>query len=87
MQDVILIHGILGNGRNLGGFAKALMAMLKKPHPQTEYHFVRAEHGRGFSLDLSSQVFLHDLANAGHWVHVDNLSGLLEIIARNTLHF
>lgn len=30
--------------------------------------------------DLEGKVSVHVLPNAGHWVHVDNPKGLLEIV-------
>jgi pimeloyl-ACP methyl ester carboxylesterase len=55
-------------------------AMLRAPHPQTDYHFVRAVSGRGFAVPDAQNVYAHDLANSGHWVHIDNPSGILDLM-------
>ncbi len=40
---------------------------------------------RATGLKGLPRVFVHELADAGHWVHVDNPDGLLEILTTNLL--
>lgn len=40
---------------------------------------------RAAGLEGSPRVFVHELADAGHWVHVDNPDGLVEILSTNLL--
>ncbi|MBL4818502.1 MAG: hypothetical protein JKY15_04625 [Deltaproteobacteria bacterium] len=51
--------------------------MAIKPQPNTD--FVKAERSSHLALPLSDKV--HLLKNAGHWVHSDNPSGLLDLMA------
>jgi pimeloyl-ACP methyl ester carboxylesterase len=49
------------------------------PQPNTD--FVRAENSSHMLLGESKRV--HVLKNAGHWVHVDNPTGLLELMKKS----
>ncbi len=40
---------------------------------------------RAAGLEDIPRVFVHELPNAGHWVHVDNPDGLIEILTTNLL--
>ncbi len=53
-------------------------------------HLLRAEHGARWNDEdlrraelLPVGIELHLLADSGHWVHADNLPGLLEVITRS----
>lgn len=70
--------------------------LLEQPPNGVEIDIVRAEKSDRWDSDIIQQlerlasrraaetkgkVFVHVLPNAGHWVHVDNPKGLLEIVA------
>lgn len=71
--------------------------LLEHPPKGMEIAIVRAENSDRWDLDVIKQleslattkrvdetegkVSVHVLPNAGHWVHVDNPKGLLEIVA------
>ena len=72
-------------------FALDLWDVLETPTSDLEIHVVRALHSERWTpdvlqrfddLSLSSDVTLHDL-DAGHWVHVDNPAGLIQIMVEN----
>ena len=52
-------------------------------HPE-DVQRLKALSRRGSNPD-AGKVSLHVLPNSGHWVHVDNPKGLLEIMAPNFL--
>lgn len=63
---------------------------LERPNPGLEIHLVAAENSDHTAaarrtlehcLAESRTVHVHHLANSGHWVHVDNPEGLLELLA------
>jgi pimeloyl-ACP methyl ester carboxylesterase len=63
--------------------------MLDAPPPSTEIHVVRAaksarwtegERARLNAAARHPRVFAHTLAHAGHWLHVDNPKGLLDLL-------
>ncbi len=71
-------------------FARDLWAYLESPKTRTELRLVVAEHSdrwaplmksRVQSLSSSTRVFYHMIANAGHWLHVDNPDALLALLA------
>lgn len=70
--------------------------LLEQPPKGMEINIVRAEKSDRWDPDIIQQledlssrrvdetngkVCVHVLPNAGHWVHVDNPKGLLEILA------
>lgn len=72
------------------------MPLLEDVPKSTEIAIVRAEKSDRWNTDVLRQletlaskqvdeskgkVSVHVLPNAGHWVHVDNPKGLLEIVA------
>jgi pimeloyl-ACP methyl ester carboxylesterase len=67
-----------------------LWGFLAQPRERPEFRLVVAERSdrwtpelrsRGRALPASARVIYHELANAGHWVHVDNPAELLRLIA------
>lgn len=70
---------------------------MEHPPKGTQISIVRAENSDRWDLDViqrleslvnqgggdgsEGKVSVHVLPNSGHWVHVDNPEGLLEIIA------
>lgn len=70
-------------------FAIDLLSELERRQSGPHVHVVRAERGERYSdaelatlerLARRGDVSLHTLARAGHWVHADNLPGLLDIV-------
>jgi pimeloyl-ACP methyl ester carboxylesterase len=68
-----------------------LWSVLEEPPGSLEMHLVIAERSRRLDaaarahlgeLARHARVFRHTLPNAGHWLHVDNPDGLLELLAR-----
>lgn len=66
--------------------------LLQKPPPDVDIHIVRAANSDRWSkaelaqLDSvgeasGGQVKVHVLADAGHWLHVENPNGLLSLIS------
>lgn len=51
--------------------------------PQSNTDFVRAE--RSSHMILGESEHVHVLKNAGHWVHIDNPTGLLDIMQESFL--
>lgn len=73
-------------------FATDLWPVVEDDDPYgPQLHIVRAERGDRWpdavierletAAALSRRVFFHVLPDAGHWVHVDNPEGLLELVA------
>lgn len=71
-------------------FRQDLWPYLEESRGLPEHHLLVAERSdrwtgsmrqRVRTLPASAAVILHELADAGHWVHVDNPSGLLEILS------
>lgn len=71
-------------------FRQDLWPYLDAARGVPEHHLVVAERSdrwtgsmrdRVRTLSPAASVVLHELPNAGHWVHVDNPEGLLDIIA------
>lgn len=71
-------------------FSVDLWPYLAEAHPGLEFHLVMAEHSARWTGDMRERVRTlppearvqhHVLPNAGHWVHVDNPDGLLELMA------
>ncbi len=67
-----------------------LWGFLAQPRERPEFRLVVAERSdrwtpelraRARALAASARVFYHELPNSGHWVHVDNPTELLRIIA------
>ncbi|PSS15908.1 hypothetical protein CEY00_Acc13401 [Actinidia chinensis var. chinensis] len=69
---------------------------VENPPKEMETHILRAENSDRWDPDMiqkleslasrrvyesDGKLFVHVLPNAGHWVHVDNPKGLLEIVA------
>jgi len=70
-------------------FAVDLWGFLERPREAPELHLVVAERSdrwtavereRARALPPETRVVYHELANSGHWVHVDNPDGLLRIL-------
>lgn len=70
-------------------FERDLWPQLERPPAEQELHLVVAERSRRLGdaarqrlgeLALRRRVFRHTLPNAGHWLHVDNPKGLLELL-------
>jgi pimeloyl-ACP methyl ester carboxylesterase len=79
---------------------RSYWALLENPPKDLEIAIVQAEHSDRWDPDDvqrlkalakreskpdAGKVSLHVLPNSGHWVHVDNPKGLLEIMAPNFL--
>ncbi|XP_042476089.1 protein ABHD11-like [Macadamia integrifolia] len=79
---------------------KSYWSLLEHPPKGLQIAIVRAENSDRWSLDVvqhletvsmkkrngsEGTVSVHVLPNSGHWVHVDNPKGLLEIIAPNII--
>lgn len=71
-------------------FSKDLWPFLAEARQQPEFHFVVAERSdrwngemtdKARQLGPSTRAQVHILPNAGHWVHVDNPDGLLEVMS------
>jgi pimeloyl-ACP methyl ester carboxylesterase len=71
-------------------FSVDLWGFLAQKRETPELHLVVAERSsrwtpeqrqRAQALPPETRVTYHELPNSGHWVHVDNPGGLLEIIA------
>ena len=68
-----------------------LWPVVQNPPADVELHFVRAERSKMWSPQVvekfehlvSHAVHLHLLEKADHWVHIDNPTGLLDIIQAN----
>lgn len=67
-----------------------LLTHLNQRADGSALHLLRAEHGARWSDDdlqrakaLPAGVELHVLPDAGHWVHADNLDGLLELLTHH----
>lgn len=88
--DLLLIYELNFNRET------SYWSLLEHPPKDTEIAIVRAENNDRWSHEvvqqlesLSSkgseeskgQVSVHVLPNSGHWVHVDNPKGLLDIVA------
>ena len=70
-------------------FERDLWPLLERPPMGTELHLVRAmqsdrwsdrELARFSALPPWTGTHLHELPDSGHWVHVDNPDGLIEIL-------
>ncbi|MCB9667889.1 MAG: alpha/beta hydrolase [Alphaproteobacteria bacterium] len=61
-------------------------AWLERAHDGPEVHIVRAMRSDRWTPDvldrmhLGPRATLHELADAGHWLHVDNPNGLAELL-------
>ncbi len=71
-------------------FGRDLWPFLEQPRAKPEFHLVVAERSdrwngemtaRANALPPESKAFVHILENSGHWVHVDNPEGLLEMLS------
>jgi pimeloyl-ACP methyl ester carboxylesterase len=71
-------------------FVQDLWPFVEAPKTAPEIHLVIAERSdrwsqemreRSRGLPASSNTHVHELPDAGHWVHVDNPAGLLELMA------
>lgn len=72
-------------------FSKDLWPFLAQPRTRPEIHFVVAERSdrwngemteKAHQLPEHSRATVHILPNAGHWVHVDNPEGLLDMLGQ-----
>lgn len=71
-------------------FGRDLWPFLEQPRTSPEFHMVVAERSdrwngemtaRARALGPETRAQVHILENAGHWVHVDNPQGLLDMLA------
>lgn len=71
-------------------FVQDLWPFVEQPKDAPKIHLVVAERSdrwsaemreRGQHLSPNSNAALHELPDAGHWVHVDNPNGLLDMMA------
>jgi esterase len=71
-------------------FRVDLWSYLNEPRQRPEFQLVVAERSDRWTPELRAQaralpaharVVYHELPNSGHWVHVDNPDGLLQLIA------
>lgn len=70
-------------------FGKDLWPFLATPRQSPEFHFVVAEKSDRWNGEMTERArqlgpetgcHVHVLENAGHWLHVDNPAGLLDIL-------
>ncbi len=75
-------------------FAVDLWGFLASPREGPEFRLVVAERSdrwtaemraRAQGLPREARVLYHELPNSGHWVHVDNPEGLLDMLARHLI--
>lgn len=73
-------------------FAQDYWSMFRDPPPHQELHLVVAERSRRLNDEARARlseyadqkrVHRYTLPNAGHWLHVDNPQGLIELLSRN----
>lgn len=73
----------------LSFYETELWSVLEEPPFHTQVHVVKAERSqvlseegeaRAHSATANGRTFLHILPDAGHWLHVDNPRGLLELM-------
>jgi esterase len=71
-------------------FGRDLWPFLEQPRSAPEFHMVVAERSdrwngemtaRARALGPETRASVHILENAGHWVHVDNPEGLLQMLS------
>ena len=87
--DLDVVHGVLSDFEEQDFFG-LLSACL-----QSDVHvdLVRGGKNSGWSVDVLRQLGIHHgknftvhvLPKAGHWVHVDDLPGLLKLMSRNSI--
>lgn len=72
-------------------FSKDLWPFLAEPRVRPEIHFVVAERSDRWNGEMTekarqlpqhSRATVHILPNSGHWVHVDNPEGLLDMLGQ-----
>lgn len=77
---------------DLWDFLESWPAQAASTLPELSFHLLVAENSdrwsgsmreRAEQLPPSPQLLFHELAEAGHWVHVDNPQGLLEILKQH----
>jgi pimeloyl-ACP methyl ester carboxylesterase len=90
-QGYVWLFDLAGIEALIGDYyAQDLWSFLAQPRTLPEIQIVIAERSdrwspetreRAFALPAESNVHCHVLADSGHWVHVDNPAGLLELMA------
>lgn len=75
--------------------AQDLWHVLESPWRPAELHVVRAERSDRWTPEVlehfealpeAARVHLHLLPDAGHWLHVDNPGGLMDLLLRRALN-